>query len=154
MAKFCSRRTFIDVDEGTANQFRRSKSCPEFGIRDRATPEEPLSGIEVAGAFCSKVDDPTQPMLEFLEPGSTIGSHGHPHICRRPCILFARGFGLSTLPFTTCGQSSQPRRAAAGHGRKMVLGAVARRRAGFAPSSAVAVALQTGSAHLRWSNVS
>ena len=55
MAKFCSRRTFIDVDEGTANQFRRSKSCPEFGIRDRATPEEPLSG-EGLGSGCGEWD--------------------------------------------------------------------------------------------------
>lgn len=151
MAKFCSHRTFIDV-EGTEDKTRRSKSCPTCTHVDRRADWKSHFQASKLLERSEKVEDPAQPMLEFLEPGSSIGSHGHPHICRRPCILFARG---------TCKQGSDCKFCHSLHvGRPASLDA--QQRALIASWSlaklldavlpylkkATAVALHPGSAHL------
>eukprot|EP00913_Durusdinium_trenchii_P018672 g17547.t1 len=69
----------------------RVQSCPN--LVHRCDWPDWQSQIQVR-TLCERsehIGDETQATLKFPQPGASQGSHGHPDLCRRPCILFLHG---------------------------------------------------------------
>ncbi|CAK9058708.1 C3H1-type domain-containing protein [Durusdinium trenchii] len=113
MAKLCYHFSFIDEESESTSMLgmKRAQSCkiPEHGL-ERVDWQSQMQ-VRTLHARSQHVADQTQAMLEFPKPGASYGSHGHPHLCRRPCILFLRGNCQEGAECGYC-HASHPQRAA------------------------------------------
>ncbi|CAE7240208.1 unnamed protein product [Symbiodinium necroappetens] len=98
--KLKSKFTFIDVEEGSeSSSLRRCKSTPLMTHSQSAQCEDGyLAGLLAEARALTETTDiafpPTpvpQSIGEACDQDSLPGSLGHPHFCRRPCVLLALG---------------------------------------------------------------
>jgi len=112
MVTFVYRNTFID--ESSLLSLPRSRSCPSFNTDDVEEPaavyvaelqqkcqdlwfQVPPQAEEedMVGEMPAPQDVPTPDLQDVQQPlrdaPSSLGSRGHPFLCRRPCIRFNKG---------------------------------------------------------------
>ena len=110
MVTFVYRNTFID--ESSLPSVPRSRSCPSFNTNDVEEPaavyvaewQQKCQDLRFQVPQAEEedmvdempVDVPTPDLQEVQQPvgdapSSSLGSKGHPFLCRRPCIRFNKG---------------------------------------------------------------
>ncbi|CAK9060727.1 unnamed protein product [Durusdinium trenchii] len=86
-------RTFIDVETPTdmwSVEGKRGSSCPPPERPSCQKYEEWRCHVQVSQLWQRAAHLGTSSTTKPSTSGSE-GSYGHPHVCRRPCIKFARG---------------------------------------------------------------
>ncbi|CAK9100519.1 unnamed protein product, partial [Durusdinium trenchii] len=91
MAKLLYRLSFIDVESTSMVPMPRVQSCPNLVHRCDWPDWQRQIQVRTLCERSEHIGDETQATLKFPQPGASQGSHGHPDLCRRPCILFLHG---------------------------------------------------------------
>ncbi|CAK9053625.1 unnamed protein product, partial [Durusdinium trenchii] len=111
MAKLLYRLSFIDVESTSMVPMPRVQSCPNLVHRCDWPDWQRQIQVRTLCERSEHIGDETQATLKFPQPGASQGSHGHPDLCRRPCILFLHGKCQEGADCGFC-HASHPRRVA------------------------------------------
>ncbi|CAK9008499.1 unnamed protein product [Durusdinium trenchii] len=124
MAKLCYRFSFIHEEPAFRDSHRaqRGQSCPELSEIEWRWPEW-QSHIQVRKLYqrSQHVRDQMQRALVFPKPGISHGSHEHPEVCNRSCILFLHGKCQEDAECGFCHASHQQRAVSFNQGQRRIV---------------------------------